>query len=282
MFKFAFFAISFSSAILCICSQKSYGENMFLNNSLNQSEIEERIRQVENGLLPAIAITGLSISKTTLDQQMKQYGVPAVSIAVINDGEIEWAKSYGLLEANTNRTAQISSLFQAGSVSKPVASFGALFLVQKEELDLNEDVNQQLASWKVPENEHTASQKVTLKHLLSHTSGFNVIGFDGYRENEKIPMLIQMLNGASPANNPPMQVEFKPGERMAYSGGGYTVMQQLVEDATNVPFSDFMDFTVFKPLGMSRSTMSYPLPHYFNGKCCDSSSCKWIANERGL
>src|ERR1700722_17878749 len=141
MFKFALFAISFSSALLCICPQQSYGENMFLNNSVNQSQIEERIRQVENGLLPAIAIAGLPISKTTLDQQMKQYGVPAVSIAVINDGEIEWAKSYGVLEANTNRTAQISSLFQAGSVSKPVASFGALLLVQKKELDLNEDVN---------------------------------------------------------------------------------------------------------------------------------------------
>lgn len=262
MFKFALFAISFSSAILCICPQKSYGENMFLNNSVNQSQIEERIRQVENGLLPAIAIAGLPISKTTLDQQMKQYGVPAVSIAVINDGEIEWAKSYGVLEANTNRTAQISSLFQAGSVSKPVASFGALLLVQKKELDLNEDVNQQLASWQIPENGHTASQKVTLKHLLSHTSGFNVIGFDGYRENEKIPTLIEMLNGVPPANNPPMHVEFEPGERMAYSGGGYTVMQQLVEDATDVPFSDFMDVSVFKPLGMSRSTMSYPLPPY--------------------
>lgn len=264
MFRLALFAISFSSAILCICPQQSYGENMFLNNSVNQSQIEERIRLVENGLLPAIAIAGLPVSKTTLDQQMKQYGVPAVSIAVINDGKIEWAKSYGVLEANTNRTAQISSLFQAGSVSKPVASFGALSLVQKKTLDLNEDVNQQLISWKVPENEHTELKKVTLKHLLSHTSGFNVIGFDGYRQNEKVPSLMDMLNGSSPANNPPMKVEFKPGERMSYSGGGYTVMQQLVEDNTNVSFADFMEISVFKPLEMSRSTMSYPLPPYLS------------------
>lgn len=281
MFRFALFAISFSSAILCICPQQSYGENMFLNNSVNQSQIEERIRLVENGLLPAIAIAGLPVSKTTLDQQMKQYGVPAVSIAVINDGKIEWAKSYGVLEANTNRTAQISSLFQAGSVSKPVASFGALSLVQKKTLDLNEDVNQQLISWKVPENEHTELKKVTLKHLLSHTSGFNVIGFDGYRQNEKVPSLMDMLNGSSPANNSPMKVEFKPGERMSYSGGGYTVMQQLVEDNTNVSFADFMDISVFKPLEMTRSTMSYPLPSYLSKDAAFAHPANGLPMEGG-
>lgn len=239
-------------------------ENIFVNDSFNHIEVEERIVKVENGLLPAIAIQGFPISKTKLDQQMDHYGVPAVSIAIINNGQIEWAKSYGILEANTNRTAHVSSLFQAGSVSKPVAAFGALSLVQNKTLDLNEDVNHRLISWKIPENEYTELQKVSLKHLLSHTSGFNVIGFDGYRQNEKVPSIIDILNGLSPANNPFMKVEFKPGERMSYSGGGYTVMQQVVEDNTSVTFAAFMDSSVFKPLDMSRSTMSYPLPPYLS------------------
>src|SRR5262249_1238680 len=150
------------------------------NSSLHRSEIEERVYQVENCLLPAIAIQGLPVSKCKLDQQMKRYGVPAVSIAVINNGDVEWAKSYGVLEINTDRTAHISSLFQAGSVSKPIAAFGVLLLVQNKKVDLNEDVNRRLTSWKVPESKYTKLQKVTLKHLLSHTSGFNVLGFDGY------------------------------------------------------------------------------------------------------
>lgn len=255
--------------------------HILINGTLNQMEVEERIVEVENGLLPAIAIQGHPLSKTRLDQQMKHYGVPAVSIAVINEGQIEWAKSYGVLEANTNRVADVSSLFQAGSVSKPIAAFGALSLVHNNTLDLNEDVNRRLTSWKVLENAHTALQKVTLKHLLSHTSGFNVIGFDGYRHNEKVPSLIEMLNGLSPANNPPMKVEFKPGERMSYSGGGYTVMQQLIEDLTGVPFAEFMDSTVFKPLEMSRSIMSYPLPSYLTDDVAFAHPANGLPMEGG-
>ncbi|MCA9761221.1 MAG: beta-lactamase family protein [Streptococcus sp.] len=256
-------------------------ENIFINSALNQEEVEERIVKIENGLLPAIAIQGHPVSKIRLDQQMEHYGVPSVSIAVINNGQIEWAKSYGILEAKTNRAAHVSSLFQAGSVSKPVAAFGALSLVQNKTLDLNEDVNQRLISWKVPENEYTKLQKVSLKHLLSHTSGFNVIGFDGYRQNEKVPSLMDMLNGLSPANNPPVKVEFKPGERMSYSGGGYTVMQQLVEDTTNVSFADFMDSSVFKPLEMSRSTMSYPLPPYLSKDAAFAHPANGLPMEGG-
>src|SRR5579872_2319707 len=106
MIRFFLYTVGFSFTALCICPQKSYGESMFLNNAFNQLEIEERIHQVENGLLPAIAITGFPISISTLEQKMKQYDVPAVTIAVINNGEIEWAKSYGVLEKNTHRVTQ--------------------------------------------------------------------------------------------------------------------------------------------------------------------------------
>ncbi|MBS0654153.1 MAG: beta-lactamase family protein [Verrucomicrobia bacterium] len=213
-----------------------------------------QIDHVENSLMEALAIEGTPIAKKNIYDAMKQHSVPAVSIAVINNGTIEWARSYGTLQAHGEGKAETSSLFQAGSVSKPVAAIGVLALVQKGLLDLDQPVDEKLVSWKPQNND------VTLRHLLSHTSGYNVIGFDGYKEQAPLPTLQQILNGEQPANNPPVLVQFTPGSKFAYSGGGYCVMQLLVEEVTGKPFHHFMDEVVFKKLALTRSTFCYPLP----------------------
>ncbi|GAB4185850.1 MAG: hypothetical protein Tsb0015_03160 [Simkaniaceae bacterium] len=228
------------------------------NKKLNSDAIREKISQVETSLLPAIAINDLPILKRHLSRQMKKYGVPAVSIAVINDGKLEWARAYGVIEANTNREINTATSFQAGSINKPIAAFGALALVQNKTLELNEDINKKLSSWKTPESPFTKHNAVTLKHLLNHTSGFNGIGFAGYKANEPIPSLLEILNGVRPANNFPLQITFTPGKKVAYSGGGYCVMQQLIEEAAQLSFADFMERTVFRPLSMTHSTMRFP------------------------
>lgn len=217
----------------------------------------KRIDRVENGLVPAICIQGAPLVRKNLLEQMKKMKIPAVSIAVINDGKIEWTKAYGVLSANAAQKANALTRFQAGSVSKPVAAFAILSLVQKGLLDLDEDVNQKLTSWKIPDNAYTAVNKVTLRHLLSHTSGLSVIGFDGYLKNEPIPTITQTLDGLKPANNPPVRVEFVPFSKMSYSGGAYNVAQQLIEDVTKIPFAQFIKKVLLDPLKMNESTFEY-------------------------
>lgn len=207
-----------------------------------------RIDRVENGLTSPILIQGETPQKYHLLKRMEEMKIPSVSIAVINEGKIEWLKAYG---------ADVHTPFQAGSVSKPVSAFAILSLVEQGILNLDEEVNQKLKSWKIPENEYTQSVKVTLRHLLSHSSGINMIGFDGYRNDEPLPTLIQTLEGRVPANTLPHCVEFIPGSKMSYSGGGYNVAQLLVEDVTHQTFQEFMQNTLLEPLGMSNSTFAY-------------------------
>jgi CubicO group peptidase (beta-lactamase class C family) len=153
-----------------------------------------------------------------------------------------------------------STLFQAGSISKPVSAAGALRLVEQGKLELDRDVNASLVTWKVPENEFTKEKKVTLRGLLSHTAGLTVHGFPGYAADGRVATLVQLLDGAEPANTPAIRVDILPGSRFRYSGGGYTVMQQMVIDVTGTPFPQFMHGAVLRPFDMKDSTFEQPLP----------------------
>lgn len=192
--------------------------------------------------------------------QMQKRRIPGLSLAIIQDGKILKAQSYGFIDKDGKVPVTTNTLFQAGSVSKSVAAMGALYLVEQNKLSLDEDVNSKLKSWKVPENEFTKDKKVTLRGLLSHTTGLTVHGFPGYAVGANIPSVVQILDGTAPANTPPVRVDFVPGSRWRYSGGGYTVMQQLMVDVTGAAFPDFMKSKVLSPLGMKNSTYQQPLP----------------------
>ncbi len=192
--------------------------------------------------------------------EMREHHIPGLSLAIIDGGKIVKAQGYGFADQVGKTPVTTSTLFQAGSVSKSVAAVGALRLVEQGRLSLDEDVNGRLRSWKVPENEFTKDKKVTLRRILSHTSGFTVHGFPGYAANTPLPSLTQVLDGAKPANTPAIRVELEPGGKWQYSGGGYTVMQQLLIDVTGRPFPEFMQATVLKPCGMNESTYEQPLP----------------------
>jgi CubicO group peptidase (beta-lactamase class C family) len=214
---------------------------------------------VEQGLQPAVRIRGRP-QAMPLAERMAWYKVPGVSIAVIDDGGIAWAKGYGVVEAGGRAPVDEATLFQAASISKPVAATAALQLVRSGQLDVTADVNRWLTSWKVPANEFTRQQAVTLEGIMSHTAGFTVHGFPGYDVDSALPTVVQILDGARPANTPPIRVADVPGRAYSYSGGGYTVMQQLILDVTHQRFPDFMRRTVLQPLGMGRSTYEQPLP----------------------
>ncbi len=196
----------------------------------------------------------------TLKQFMQKYSIPGLSVAIIDNYKVAWAGGFGVTAPGGTEPVTTSTLFQAGSISKPVAAVGAMWLVEHGKLSLDEDVNKKLKSWKVPENEFTKDQKVTLRRLMSHSAGLTVHGFPGYAVGTPVPTLVQIFNGKKPANTDPIRVNFVPGTKMRYSGGGVTIEQQLMIDVTGKPFPQFMHDTVLSKIGMTESSYEQPLP----------------------
>jgi CubicO group peptidase (beta-lactamase class C family) len=169
--------------------------------------------------------------------------VPAASAAVIEHGELI-VGAWG---------AEPDTLFQAASVSKPVTAFAVMRLVASGRLDLDADVNDLLSSWQL-EASGGRSAHVTVRQLLSHSAAVNVPGFPGYRPGGPMPSLSAILDGLPPANTPPVRVEGIPGLASTYSGGGFVILQQVLEDQLGRPFSEIVDELVFEPAGMTTAT----------------------------
>jgi CubicO group peptidase (beta-lactamase class C family) len=215
-------------------------------------------------LARVLLLSAAIASAADLDQQitarMAAQHIPGASVAVIDGGKIAWARGYGVTAAESGKPVNAETLFQAASISKHVAALIALHLVDEGKLSLDEDVNRKLRSWKVPENEFTRTEKVTLRRLLNHSAGLTVHGFPGYAAGEPVPTLVEVLDGKKPANTPPIRVDVVPGTLWRYSGGGYEVAQQLILDAAGKPFPQLAREIVFGPLEMSHSTFEQPLP----------------------
>ena len=227
--------------------------------SQQSAEVEQHIQHVTSGLIGPVVLNGQEHATHSLADRMKELNVPGVSIAVIHNGKIEWGRGFGVRSIG-GAPVNAETLFQAGSISKPLAAMACLRLVQQGKLSLDADVNTYLTSWKLPSDPVQQGKPVTLRELLTHTGGTTVHGFPGYASNEPVPTLVQVLNGEKPANTPPIRSEAAPGARWNYSGGGYTIMQQALLDVTREPFPKLLHDTVLAPIGMSRSTYEQPLP----------------------
>lgn len=227
-----------------------------------ESSVQDRISRIERGLVVDPAEQGTVGQAADLLGRMAQLRVPGVSVAVCTAQGIEWARGYGVVGAGRSAPVTEETLFQAASISKPVTALGALRLVERGLLDLDGDVNDRLTSWQVPALGVAPRwrPRLTLRQLLSHTAGLTMHGFPGYRTDERLPSLTEVLNGAPPANTAPIGVDTLPGLHMRYSGGGYCVVQQLMEDVAGAPFADLMRELVLAPAGMARSTYAQPLP----------------------
>jgi CubicO group peptidase (beta-lactamase class C family) len=220
-----------------------------------------RISRIENGLLPAVVIKGQPPqSSMTIADRMAHHKVPGVSVAFFDHGQILWTRTYGFADVAAKKPVTPDTLFQAASISKPVSALAALRLVQDGKLTLDEDVNVKLRTWKVPDNAFTATEKVTIRRILSHSAGLTVHGFPGYASDEPIPTVVQILNGEKPANTEPIRVDVVPGTLWRYSGGGYVVLQTLLSDVTGKSFPQIMSELVLRPAGMTHSTYEQPLP----------------------
>lgn len=210
-----------------------------------------------------------------LAERMAEAKVPAVSIAFIEDGRVRWARAYGLAQAG--RPATPRTLFQAASISKAVAAAGALRLVDQGKLALDEDVNSRLTGWRVPPAELAGGEAVTLRRLLSHTAGLTVSGFPGYAADKPVPTTVEVLTGGPPANTAAVRLFARPGEKLAYSGGGYTVAQLLMTEAARDEFPPLLKRLVLRPAGMSASTFVQPLPDRLRARAAGAHNLQGAA-----
>ena len=229
-----------------------------------------KITAVENNLTETkdIIFADSIVLKYNILDRMKFYKVPSVSIALINNGKIEWAKAYGYADIEGKRLANTNTLYQVASISKSVNSVGIMKLVESGKLSLSKDIRSYLKTWLFLDNEFSKGKTITLKNLLSHTAGLSVHGFIGYSIIDTIPTINQILDGKGPANNEPIIPIFPVGEHFEYSGGGSVVIRKILDDNISSNYDSLMQALVLKPLKMTNSTFAQPLkPQYKNYAC---------------
>lgn len=242
-----------SSVALCFAAA-----TCFAASSLQAQNPADYMRMIEAGDPEAHPD---SIAALSLEELMDRFGVPGVSLAVIKDFEIHWAKGYGIADVETGAPVTTETLFQAGSISKPVAAMAVMKAVQDGLFGLDDDINGILTSFSIDGGDFTDDHPITPRTLTSHTSGLgDGFGYPGYDPELPVPTLLQTLQGHELSNTGPVFVERPPMTLFEYSGGGVSVMQQALMDARAAPFPEIMQEYVLGPIGMLNSTYSNPLP----------------------
>jgi CubicO group peptidase (beta-lactamase class C family) len=214
---------------------------------------------IENNLIRAIEFSDVQMKDMTVKSRMEHYGVSAFSISIINDGQIIWTKAYGTYLVKGDRPISINTRFQAASLSKVITAIGVMKLVDEERIELFTPVDQYLQSWKLPQSKF-AAMPTTVNSLLSHTAGVSTPSFPGYQANSDLPNINQILDGLPPANSLAVEVSTMPGE-YKYSGGGYMVLQKIIEDVSGKSFEKYMQDALFSPLGLNRMTFDVIMPN---------------------
>jgi len=204
-----------------------------------------------------------SISDMIIEKRMKKHNIPGVSYVLINDYSIKKTKCFGVANTQTNSVVDNATIFQAASSTKIIISAIVLHYVEEGMLNLEEDVNNYLKSWKIPLNDSLKNRKITLLHLLTHQSGLNLPEGGLNWENGNIPSLNNVLNGELPAMNTKAELNYIPGKGWEYSNFGYIVIQVLLEDILNKTLPEIVQEVVFEPLEMKNSTFNYPLSDEF-------------------
>ena len=219
----------------------------------------DRITRVISDLRPTTTLLHRQTAACSLSDRMAHFASPGVSIAVVDEGSVTWECGFGVQTNGRPEPVGADTLFQAGSVSKPVFALGVMRLVQRGQIGLDSDIEQYLTSWRLPSNGGWTA-RVTLRQLLSHTAGTSVHGFAGYPATGPWPTLTQVLNGVPPANNFPVIVDLIPGLQFRYSGGGTTIAQAAITDVLGRPLPEIMRELIFDPLALENSSFVQPLP----------------------
>jgi CubicO group peptidase (beta-lactamase class C family) len=223
-----------------------------------------------------------ALQQINLKEHMEHFGVPGVSIAIIKNGKLDWAKGYGKIQRGDLVDINLETMFSVGSISKVGAATVTLRLVQMGKLNLKTNVNDYLDRWKVKENRYTQKEPVSLQRIMSHTAGLTVHGFADFLPSEDLPSLVEILNGTGNAKNGAVYVNVPVGSQYRYSGGGTMVEQLVIEEVTKKRFNQAAIDLVFDPLNMNRSSYLNPLPKSFgNIAMAHDRNGKPVALPRG-
>lgn len=221
-----------------------------------QTDLQKKITEVENNLSGQNLIG--DEKPMNLEQRMKFHNIKGVSIAVIENHKLVFAKAYGVADSATGKKTTTQTLFQAASISKSFNALAIIKLYHDQKLDLYTDINTYLKTWKFPYDSLSKGKNINTANLLSHTAGLSVHGFGGYEIGQPLPTTIQILNGTAPANSAPVRSLFEPGTKQQYSGGGTTISQQLLTDITGQPYESYLNQNILGALKMTGSTFSQP------------------------
>lgn len=218
-----------------------------------------KIQKVENGLTVPTIFSNDNATHKNILQKLRKHKVNGASVAVIHNGKLDWSKAYGFADADEKSPVTTKTLFQCASIGKVITALAMLKLVEDGKLSLDENINDKLKQWKLKENKNTKTKSVTLRHLLSHSAGLaDEYGFLGYNPKDKIPTLLQILNNDPSTNTKKvLTVETIPGKNEKYSGGGYLIIQLLIEDITGISFTDYVKQYILDPLLMTNTTYNH-------------------------
>ncbi|WP_298137554.1 serine hydrolase [Flavobacterium sp.] len=228
-------------------------------------QLKDRINQVENNLIPYVPVNGFN--GWNIIDRMKYYKVPGLSIAVIKDYKIDWAKGYGLADTIQKTKVTTETMFSAGSISKFLMAVTALKLVKEGKIGLDSPINDYLTSWKITENDYTKKTPVTLRMLLSHSAGTSQTSYFGFTPTEPLPTIVDVLNGAKISQTRAVVVNSEPNKEFRYSGGGSMIAQMVLMDVSKKSFGNLTQQVLFDKIGMTNSTFEQPVPEKFSKQC---------------
>lgn len=244
-----------------------YSSSVF-SQTTHPPQTLEKINAVETNITGNILVNDERPS--TILERMAKYKVKGLSIAVIENNKIAWAKGYGWADEGEKKPMTTETLFEPGSISKSLNAVGILKLAQDKKVDLYTDINAYLTSWKFPYDSISKGKKITLAQILSHTAGLTVHGFPGHDIKGPIPTVYEVLDGIKPTFTPAVRSEFEPDLKFQYSGGGTTISQVILTDVTKQSYDVWMYENVLKPIGMVNSTYAQP-PSKDKQKICSSA-----------
>lgn len=187
-------------------------------------------------------------------QILEKHKAPGVALAFVNGSRVVSFRSYGFADVAAKTEITQRTLFNVGSISKLVTAWGAMQLVAQGKVDLDTPINQYLKRWQIPQSDFDV-KKVTLRNILSHTSGLSLGPYTGWESRDKLSSIVDSLNGNNNGAGP-VELIHAPNTKWSYSGGGYSVVQLLIEDVSGMTFEAYMQKNVFEPLNMKDSTFN--------------------------
>lgn len=263
--KHLLYKIIFQSILLVVAGACSNPTNDTTPPSIDSDCISrerstERKIQLETEMRGQVKFLGEPENFSSIRSKMSEYKIPALSLAVINEGKIEWADIYHNADFPEEQNLDCASIFQAASLSKPVTFLAAVRMHAAGEIDLDENIENYLKDFELPQGKQTAENPVTFRNIFSHTSGISAGGYQGYAKDLTIPSDLAILRGEEGVNTPPIEVISAPGEMLAYSGGAYTLAELALQDLYGDEFANIMKKWILAPAGMQNSAFTQPLP----------------------